>query len=88
MLISELLAATEMIRPTSYSPRVGLLRILLEKIFRAKIFSNLHILCAKNAKKTALFELVTGTSLPMSDRIDLIPFARRSPMVVYVRLEG
>ena len=41
------------------------------------------------SKRNATFtELVTGTSLPMSDRIDLIPFARRSPMVVYVRLEG
>jgi len=55
--------------------------------FPPKIFSNLLILCPKNAK-TALFELEIGTSLPMSDPIEPIPFAGRSSMVVDVPFEG
>jgi len=68
-------------------PRVGLPQILFENKFRAKIFSNLHILCPKNSK-TVLFELVDGTSLPISNLIELIPFARRSLMFVDVPFEG
>jgi len=66
---------------------VGLPWIFFEKNFRAKNVSHLHILCPKNAK-TALFELVQGTSLSMSEPIEPIPFAGRSPMVVDVPFEG